>query len=73
MNLTQSQRIIISNALQDVLGGAQVQFEQYLREQNIPCETQEQMENYLKFGRHYFLRLRDKAPRSEDLITYEHK
>lgn len=72
MNLTETQRIIISNSLQDVLEEACQSFKQRLKDQAVPCDSMEQVNNYNTFATAYFSRLRDAAPRSLDLIDYKH-
>lgn len=72
MNLTEHQRIVISNALQDVLEEAKIRFKQILAEVNQGAESQEQMNNYNTFHVVYFTRLREQAPSSHELIDYQH-
>ena len=73
MNLTEKQRIIIANALQDALELAKFEFDRIIKNQAVPCDSVEQMNNYRSFGTSYFYNLRNDAPRSDDLIDFEHK
>lgn len=73
MNLTETQRIIIANTLQDVLEEAKQKFNDCLKEMNQGADNQEQMNNYNTFGIAYFTRLRENAPSSLELIDYKHK
>jgi hypothetical protein len=72
MNLTYTQRIIISTTLQDVLEEAHQSFKQRLKDKAVSCDSMEQVNNYNTFATAYFSRLRDKAPGSVDLIEYTH-
>ena len=73
MNLTDKQRIIISNALQDALELAKFEFDRIMTNQVVPCDSVEQMNNYRSFGSSYFYNLRNNAPCSHELIEFEHK
>ena len=73
MNLTEQQRLIIANSLQDVLEEAKQRLKLYLIELNTGADTQEQMNNYNTFANSYFNNLRDDAPRALDLIDFNHK
>lgn len=73
MNLTEHQRIVISNTLQDVLEEAKNKFNDILKELNQGADSMEQMNNYNTFGTAYFTRLRENAPSSLELIDYKHK
>lgn len=72
MNLTEEQRIIISNTLQDVLEEAHQAMKQRLKEQMVSCDNMEQVNNYNSFPTMYFSRLREAAPSSLELIDYKH-
>lgn len=73
MNLTDTQRIIIANTLQDVLQEAMYTLQLRLKTQAVPCLTSEQAINYNEFARKYMSSLRIEAPASHELVTFTHK